>query len=77
MTPASGTSSPGASNDGIDIFGAGTDGQHRRGQLHRDRLTGTIPLGIAGNGVVIADGASSNWVGVNPDGGSAPATRET
>ena len=27
----------GNGNDGIDIYGAGTDEQRRRGQLHRDR----------------------------------------
>ena len=28
-------------------------------------------LGIAGDGVFLAEGASSNWIGVNPDGGAA------
>ena len=27
----------GSNNDGIDIYGTGTDRQHRSGQLHRDR----------------------------------------
>ena len=34
-------------------------------------MTGTRSLGIAGDGVFIADGASSNWIGVNPNGGTA------
>ncbi len=34
-------------------------------------VTGDRPLGAYGDGVLIGDGASANWVGVNPNGGSA------
>ena len=61
----------GSDNDGIDIFGAGTDGNVIAGNYIGTDLTGTSPLGIAGDGVCIAVGAAANWVGVNPDGGAA------
>ena len=61
----------GSGNDGIDIVGAGTDGNIVAGNFIGTDVTGTIALGIADDGVFIADGASSNWIGVNPDGGTA------
>ena len=61
----------GSNNDGIDIYGTGTDGNIVAGNFLGTDATGTHALGIDGNGVFLAEGASSNWVGVNADGGSA------
>jgi hypothetical protein len=61
----------GSDNDGIDIIGAGTDGNIVAGNFVGTDLSGTIPLGIGDDGIFIADGASSNWVGVNPNSGVA------
>ncbi|MFI5461494.1 MAG: beta strand repeat-containing protein, partial [Isosphaerales bacterium] len=61
----------GSKNDGIDIAGAGTDGNVVAGNFIGTDLTGTRSLGITYGGVVLDDGASSNWIGVNPDGGAA------
>ena len=58
----------GSANDGIDIIGAGTDGNSVAGNLIGTDVTGSIALGIAGDGVDIAEGASSNWIGVGPTG---------
>ena len=55
----------------IDIYGTGTDGNVVAGNFIGTDVTGTRSLGIAGDGVFLAEGASSNWIGVNPDGGSA------
>jgi hypothetical protein len=61
----------GSNNDGIDIIGAGTADNLVADNFIGTDLSGKIPLGIAGDGVFLADGASSNWVGVNPVGGAA------
>ena len=61
----------GSGNDGIDIYGSGTDGNVVAGNFIGTDATGTRALGIAGNGVFLADGASFNWIGVNPNGGTA------
>ncbi len=61
----------GSNNDGIDIWGTGTDGNVVAGNFIGTDVTGTHSLGIAGDGVFLAEGASSNWIGVNPSGGQA------
>ncbi len=61
----------GSGSYGVDIVGAGTDDNIVAGNFIGTDLTGTIPLGIASAGVNIADGASANRVGVNPQGGAA------
>ncbi len=61
----------GSDNDGIDIAGAGTDGNIVAGNFIGTDLTGTMPLGVANDGVDIEAGASDNWIGVNPNGGTA------
>ncbi len=61
----------GSNNDAIDIFGVGTDGNVVAGNFIGTDVTGTDSLGIAGDGVFVAEGASSNWIGVNPIGGHA------
>ena len=61
----------GSGNDGIDIYGTGTDGNVVAGNFIGTDVTGTRSLGIAGDGVFLAEGASSNWIGVNPSGGAA------
>ncbi len=61
----------GSGNDGIDIFGTGTDGNVVAGNFIGTDVTGTVSLGIANDGVFLAEGASSNWIGVNPYGGTA------
>jgi hypothetical protein len=58
-------------NDGIDIYGAGTDGNIVAGNFIGTDLTGTVSSYMPGAGVQIGEGASSNWIGVNPDGGAA------
>ena len=61
----------GSGNDGIDIYGNETDSNVVAGNFIGTDVTGTRSLGTADDGVFLAEGASSNWVGVNPDGGSA------
>ncbi|MFI5454651.1 MAG: FG-GAP-like repeat-containing protein [Isosphaerales bacterium] len=61
----------GSNNDAIDIWGTGTDGNLVAGNFIGTDVTGTRALGIAGDGVFLAEGASSNWIGVNPNGGTA------
>ena len=61
----------GSGNDGIDIYGAGTDGNIVAGNFVGTDFVGTRSLGIAGRGVYLAEGASSNWIGVYPSGGGA------
>ena len=56
----------GSDNDGIDIYGTGTDGNIVAGNFIGTDVTGTVSLGIDGDGVFLAEGASSNWIGVNP-----------
>ena len=61
----------GSGNDAIDIYGTGTDGNIVAGNFIGTDVTGSRSLGIAGDGVFLAEGASSNWIGVNPSGGQA------
>ncbi len=61
----------GSNNDGVDIAYGGTTGNIVAGNFIGTNLTGTAALGIAGDGVFIAGGAASNWIGVNPNGGLA------
>ena len=61
----------GSGNDAIDIYGTGTDGNIVAGNFIGTDVTGTRSLGIAGDGVFLADGASFNWIGVNLNGCSA------
>jgi hypothetical protein len=61
----------GSGNDGVDIYGPGTDDNIVAGNFIGTDFTGTNSLGIAKDGVFIVGGASDNWVGVNPDGDSA------
>jgi len=61
----------GSNNDAIDIYGTGTDGNVVAGNFIGTDVNGTQPLGIAGDGVFLAESASSNWIGVNPLGGPA------
>jgi len=63
----------GSNNDAIDIYGAGTDGNIVAGNFIGTDATGNRSLGIAGDGVFLAEGASYNWIGVNPSGGTAVA----
>ncbi len=61
----------GSNNDGVDIAGNGTSEDIVAGNFIGTDATGTSALGIAGDGVFIAEGANSNWIGVNPIGGTA------
>ena len=61
----------GSGEDGIDIYGTGTDGNVVAGNFIGADVTGTVSLGIYNDGVLLAEGASSNWIGVNPLGGTA------
>jgi hypothetical protein len=61
----------GSPNDGVDIAYGGSDGNIVAGNFIGTDHTGTLALGIVGDGVFIAAGADSNWVGVNPNGGVA------
>ena len=61
----------GSNKDGIDIYGSGTDGNIVAGNFIGTDATGTRSLGIAGDGVLLAEEASFNWIGVNPVGGMA------
>jgi len=60
----------GSDNDGIEIIGD-TGGNTVAGNFIGTDVTGTLPLGIARDGVFLAGGASSNWIGVNTNGGTA------
>ncbi len=61
----------GSGEDGVDIYGTGTDGNVVAGNFIGTDVTGTVSLGIFNDGVLLAEGASSNWIGVNPLGGTA------
>jgi hypothetical protein len=61
----------GSDKDGIDIIGPGTDGNIVAGNFIGTDVTGTRSMGIAGNGVFLAQGASFNWIGVKPKNGAA------
>jgi titin len=61
----------GSGQDGIDICGTGTDGNVVAGNFVGSDVRGTASLGIFNDGVFLAEGASSNWIGVNPLGGAA------
>ena len=71
MTPVERNVIAGSDNDAIDIYGTGTDGNVVAGNFIGTDVTGTSALGIAGDGVFLAEGASFNWIGVNPNGGTA------
>jgi hypothetical protein len=59
---------------GIEMIGAGTNGNIVAGNFIGTDVTGLGSLHDYGNdGILIATGASANWVGVNPDGGAAVA----
>ncbi|HKI20457.1 MAG TPA: hypothetical protein VKA15_21390, partial [Isosphaeraceae bacterium] len=60
----------GSDNDAIDIYGTGTDANVVAGNFIGTDVTGTRSLGIAGDGVFLAEGSSFNWIGVNPNGGT-------
>ena len=62
----------GSGNDGIDIFGAGTDGNVVAGNFIGTDPTGTRRW-VTPARRLLGDGASFNWIGVNPDGGTALA----
>jgi parallel beta-helix repeat protein len=59
--------------DGIDIIGGGTDENVVAGNFIGTDPTGTRALGNAVTGVALYDGASFNWIGVNPQAGTALA----
>jgi len=61
----------GSGNDGVDIADVGTEDNVVAGNFIGTNVTGTLALGIAGNGVFITGGASSNWIGVSPTVGAA------
>ncbi len=60
----------GSDNDGVDIIGAGTDGNVVAGNFIGTDVSGTRSMGIAAYGVFLSD-AAHNWIGVNPLGGTA------
>jgi hypothetical protein len=62
----------GSGNDGIDIIGTGTDENVVAGNFIGTDPTGTRALGN-NTGVALYHGASFNWIGVNPKGGTALA----
>ena len=59
----------GNSYDGVEIAGAGTNGNIVAGNFIGTDVTGTSALKNGYTGVAIFEGASSNWVGVSPYGG--------
>jgi hypothetical protein len=61
----------GSDNDGIDIYGYGTESNVVAGNFIGTDVAGVRGLGLYGDGVYLSEGASSNWIGVNPNGGSA------
>jgi autotransporter-associated beta strand protein len=60
----------GNQGDGVQLFGAGTDGNLVQGNFIGTDSTGTLNLGNRGNGVTISSGASGNTIGGPPGGGS-------
>jgi hypothetical protein len=63
----------GSGNDGIDIYGNGTTGNIVAGNYIGTDVTGFHVLPIASTGVFVANGASGNWIGVNPSGAGTAA----
>jgi titin len=61
----------GSSSGAIDIYGTGTDGNVVAGNFIGTDVSGARSLFTGFAGVLLADGASSNWIGVNPLGGQA------
>ena len=53
----------GSNNDAIDIYGSGTDGNVVAGNFIGTDVTGTHSLGIAGDGIFLAEGASRTGSG--------------
>ncbi len=60
----------GSGEDGVNIYGTGTDGNVVADNFIGTDVTGTGSLGIFNDGVFLAEGACSNWIGVNPLGGT-------
>jgi hypothetical protein len=60
----------GSGNDGIDIYGDGTDNNIVAGNFIGTDATGSRSLGVMAYGVFLVRGASNNWIGVNPKGGT-------
>jgi len=56
---------------GVYIADTGTKGNVVAGNLIGTDITGVLALGNVEDGVDIFGGASSNWIGVNPKGGTA------
>src|SRR5262249_23163208 len=61
----------GNGRDGIDMIGGGTDENVVAGNFIGTDPTGTRALGNTAFGVALTQGASFNWIGVNPKGGTA------
>ncbi len=57
--------------DLVEIWGPGTDENIIAGNFIGTDATGTKALGTESIGVLLDTGASSTWVGVNPNGGAA------
>jgi YVTN family beta-propeller protein len=60
-----------SNGDAIDIFDTGTESNVVAGNFIGTDVTGTKSLGVFWDGIYLAYGASSNWIGVNPSGGPA------
>ncbi len=58
----------GNNGDGIDLVGQGTSLNVIAGNLIGTDVSGKNPLGNAGSGILLYNGASSNWIGTNPSG---------
>ena len=61
----------GNSYNGVEFYGSGTSQNILAGNFIGTDVTGSLSLGNTEVGVLLVEGASSNWIGVNPDGGTA------
>ncbi len=61
----------GNKNDGVEIDGTGTDDNIVAGNFIGTDLTGANSLGTSFHRVFILGGSATNWIGVNPEGGTA------